>query len=280
MDDRVPPRPDIRLTSVLSSLVGLGVITVAAGFGHQLKEVSAVLLFWVPTSAYSMFNGWWPTDWFAVTLSIPVWIGWFAVLVVIAGLLINLLGPVFGEGSVLTTWAHQPEAHQMSGTEAMYLRMIGQPALPGEMKRMRRKVRPLTPAEQEAMVAHVAKALRLAAPPGWREIQAEYRAVVGHEEFDVTVITAGGERSLDVAIDAVRPQLWRLREANYQPGYGTWFTAHVHIAVEGPPRLEHDGLDEPLWNRAPSRRRLSDDLRRFPIAAPQRPLWLTGELHG
>lgn len=275
-----PPRPDIRLTGVLSSLVGLVVITVAAGFGHQLKEATAVLLFWVPTSAYDTFYGWWPTDWFAVTLSIPVWIGWFALLVAVTGLLINLVGPVFGEGSVLTTWAQQPEAHQVSGTEAMYLRMIRQPALPREMKRMRRKVRPLSTAEHEALLAQVADVLRAATPAGWREIRAEYRAVVGHDEFDGTVITAGGERSLGVPIDAVRAQLWRLREAHYQPGYGTWFTARVHIAADGQPRLEHGGLDEPLWTRTPSRRRMSDDLRRFPIAASQRPLWLTGELYG
>lgn len=274
-----PARPDIRPAGILRSLGGMAVVVVAAGFGHQLKKAASVLLFWVPSHTYTLLHGWWSTNWFAVTASIPVWAVWLVVCVVILGFIPWLLSPFFGEGSVLPTWAQQPEPHET--TEAMWMWMTGAPASPGTMRRLRRKQLQLSGSEQKALINRAGDALRAVAPPGWHSIHAEYRAVLGHDELDCTVTTADGDvQPLDVPVEAVRPSLERLRASLYEPAQGTWFTATINLPADDWPTLYYERMPEPPWDRPPTRRQLSDDLRRFPILPALRPPWLTAALRG
>lgn len=133
---------------------------------------------------------------------------------------------------------------------------------------------PLTPEQQQQIVAQIGQGLASMAPPGWRQLRTEHRAVGRHIETDVLVTGPDG------VVHAIAPPpelvqlLGTLRAGMYQPGQGTWLGATLtYDAVQGT-SVDFVLDQEPAWRRTPPPIGFQDELRFFPRAEQYIPAWL------
>jgi hypothetical protein len=171
----------------------------------------------------------------------------------------------------------------------------------------RRRALAAQPARAEELRQQVIDELTAVAPDGWRMLRLEYRAIVGHEETEVTVDgdPRGSQDASDASDDeettgtvlplpgfAATGALRELREAGYEPGFGAPFVLSLTLQQQEPetspgsaritlvPTLrEGDRSTEPAWVHKPTRRQYRMELERFPIDRKVRPFWLRNRLH-
>ncbi len=132
----------------------------------------------------------------------------------------------------------------------------------------------LTPEQQQQIVAQIGNGLASMAPPGWRRLRTEHRAVGRHLETDV-LITGPDGVTQSVAPPPELVQLFgTLRAGMYQPGQGTWLGAALTFdAVQGT-SVDFTLDQEPSWRRTPPPIGFQDELRFFPRAEQNIPPWL------
>ncbi|WP_199433274.1 ferredoxin [Qaidamihabitans albus] len=132
---------------------------------------------------------------------------------------------------------------------------------------------PLTAEQQQQLVQQIGYAFATAAPRGWRQLRAEYRAVGRHIEVDAVITGPDGvPRPARPPEPAVR-LLGTLRSGMYRPGRGTWLGAVLVFDPAEGPRAEF-GIDaEPRWRRVPPPVGFQDELRFFPRADEYIPDW-------
>lgn len=133
---------------------------------------------------------------------------------------------------------------------------------------------PLTPEQQQRIVAGIGQAVAALVPPGWRQLRVEHRAMGRHLETDVSVAGPDGvSRPLPPSPEVVR-LLGTLRTGMYLPGQGTWLAAVLLFdAVQGA-SVDFTLDREPRWRRVPPPIGFADELRFFPRAEQHIPAWL------
>ncbi|MFL6144033.1 MAG: hypothetical protein ACJ72N_19490 [Labedaea sp.] len=129
-------------------------------------------------------------------------------------------------------------------------------------------------AEQDGLTRQVGRALLAVAPPGWTEIRAEYRSVGRHIEVDVTVTGPDGVGHPMRPPMEVVDGLGRMRHGMYRPGRGTWLSAVYLLEPPSSFSVEFEPDVEPRWRRLPPPIGFQDELRFYPRADQNIPLWL------
>jgi hypothetical protein len=261
-----PAKAPFGVRTVVRGVLVLAATVAAAAFAHQLEVAAAAVVCWVPARAYDMFYGWWSTPFFAVPLSIPVWVLWAVVLTVTAVSLINLSKRIFGGDNEVAKWAEGMEVIKVEvngerpGCLLSWYAWTGEPVSPWRAAMLRRFARPLPYGEEYAHHDRIVRVLRAAAPEErWQELRVAYRATGAHEELTGHLDTRPWPAPGDLLIDDLR----RLREAGYEPGYGTWTQLTIVVKQNGYGFSPSHG---PItWSRRPTRRELAAEQRRFPV---------------
>ncbi|MFL6127037.1 hypothetical protein [Actinophytocola sp.] len=261
-----PPASRLGPGVVVRGVLLFATTVAAAAFGHQLEAAASVVLCWVPLHAYDLFHGWWSTPFFAVPLSIPVWLVWVAVLTVAAVSLINVSKRLLGDDNEVAKWAEGLEIikvevnGQRPGCLLSWYGWTGEPVSPWRAARLARFAHPFAYDEQWQLHRRITDALRAAAPDeDWHEFRVAYRATGDHEELTGQL----DGRPWPVPEAAVRDDLRRLRAGGYQPGYGTWTELVIEVRPNG---YSVGPASGPVtWSRHPTDRDLSTDQRRFPV---------------
>jgi hypothetical protein len=128
--------------------------------------------------------------------------------------------------------------------------------------------------DQQQLIRRIGRALLGAAPPGWKQIRAEYRSAGRHIEADVLVTGEDGQpHPIRPPMDVVE-LLGELRTAMYQPGRGTWMSGVYLLDHPSKYSAEFEPDTEPRWRRVPPPIGFQDELRRFPREDSHIPEWL------
>jgi hypothetical protein len=128
--------------------------------------------------------------------------------------------------------------------------------------------------DPQQLIRRIGRALLGAAPPGWRQIRAEYRAAGRHIEADVLVTAQEGEpHPIRPPMDVVE-LLGELRAVMYRPGRGTWMSGLYVLDHPSKYNAEFEPDTEPRWRRPPPPIGFQDELRRFPREDVHIPEWL------
>ncbi|WET78555.1 ferredoxin [Amycolatopsis sp. QT-25] len=133
---------------------------------------------------------------------------------------------------------------------------------------------PFGPEQQQQIVAQIGNGLASMAPPGWRRLRTEHRAVGRHLETDVLITGPDGTTQPIAPPPELVQLLGTLRAGMYQPGQGTWLGMTLTFdAVQGT-SVDFTLDQEPAWRRTPPPIGFQDELRFFPRADQYLPPWL------
>ncbi len=111
----------------------------------------------------------------------------------------------------------------------------------------------------------------------WSRIRMHVRAVSGYQESETWVTTPDGDTMKVFRPLGLGVPLHRLRDAMYQPGAGTWFSADLVVDPSGSVETSFDFDHEPEWDRLlPEQYR--NDLERYPRDDDHIPEWLRNRL--
>jgi hypothetical protein len=78
-----------------------------AAYAHWIEHGAALAYTWAPKKCYHLLHGFIATDWFAIPLSIPVWIIWTLIVLVLASCVNVIIGAIFGSDSSIARWAYE-----------------------------------------------------------------------------------------------------------------------------------------------------------------------------
>ncbi|KFZ79698.1 hypothetical protein ED92_20170 [Amycolatopsis sp. MJM2582] len=133
---------------------------------------------------------------------------------------------------------------------------------------------PLGPEQQQQIVAQIGNGLASMAPPGWRRLRTEHRAVGRHLETDVLITGPDGTTQPIAAPPELVQLLGTLRAGMYQPGQGTWLAATLTFDAAQGTSVDFMLDQEPVWRRPPPPIGFQDELRFFPRTEQYIPPWL------
>ncbi len=124
------------------------------------------------------------------------------------------------------------------------------------------------------LVSAIAWDMAASAPPGWRRLWLEYRAVGRYVEADFLVTDAEGATVPMSPPPRGVELLGRLRAGMYESGRGTWSGAVITVDPGRTPRVDHLYDRQPRWRRQPPPGAFADELRLFPRSVERIPAWL------
>ncbi|MGW4244224.1 hypothetical protein [Nocardia sp. NPDC004722] len=130
-------------------------------------------------------------------------------------------------------------------------------------------------ADQSELADEMTALLVESLPPGYEMFNLHYRAVGDHVDMDSSLVDLFMED-----IDWTPPTdlldlVGKLRAGMYQPGYGTWFTAHLRFDYISRLDIQFDWTNEPEWRENfPTQSAYTDDLVRYPRRPESAPPWL------
>lgn len=132
--------------------------------------------------------------------------------------------------------------------------------------------------EWSVLLQTIAHALVAAVPQGWNRIQFEFRGTVQISGARLESITADSAMERHSVPKVAMREFDRLREAMYEPGRGTWFTARLVIDQSGGYEIDFDYDFEPDFNPRLTAGAYALDLRHFPRDDAHTPIWLQDKL--
>ncbi|MGI5203122.1 hypothetical protein ACQEU6_16295 [Spirillospora sp. CA-108201] len=122
------------------------------------------------------------------------------------------------------------------------------------------------------------RALRSAAPAGWRRLDFEFRATVGIDSASFEVEGPDGECRTALPPGQAVGKMDELRRAMYRSDKGAWFTARLQVERSGHFSAEFDYDGEPDFSPPLAPSAYVQDLDRYPRAAEHTPDWLRDKL--
>jgi hypothetical protein len=137
--------------------------------------------------------------------------------------------------------------------------------------------KPLNPTEQDALVKQIGLTLMRAAPEGWRQVSAEYRATGRYFELAAEVHTADGSVHGWAPPQDVATLFARLRAGMHREGRGSWSNARYQLDHPSSYNLDFDRA-EPQWQTPPPQQAYFDEMRFFPRSEENVPDWLRRRL--
>nr|WP_199441853.1 TNT domain-containing protein [Umezawaea beigongshangensis] len=137
--------------------------------------------------------------------------------------------------------------------------------------------KPLNPTEQDALVKQIGLTLMRAAPEGWRQVSAEYRATGRYFELAAEVHAADGSVHGWAPPQDVATLFARLRAGMHREGRGSWSNARYQLDHPSSYNLDFDRA-EPQWQTPPPQQAYFDEMRFFPRSEENVPDWLRRRL--
>lgn len=349
-------RPDwgfsLSVLGALRFLLDRVVLVVLAGYASTLPDLVETAVAWVPDHVHGFFSSLVPA-WLAWPMTVAACAVWFFAVLVVESLLQLLIASALGPENSLGAWLgdHVPVTYRRTDADVTFdfdfrlirifyynsvqgwaylvrvlLEVRGNsnfgPLCVGPTRRQRRRLQryeePLTDEEKEHFRDQVAAAAVTAAPPEWRLLTLEYRAVVGHEEIQLRVDPpdpvawgwdlpaeeeageeeedgSAGESASDILLEPSEfPELAalrRLREASYSVDRGVAYGVTMTMEKTDPSgttrhgdvpwRISYWATERdrmPAWRQPPTARQYRRDLRRFPTVRGRRPFWLRNQV--
>ncbi|HWO58738.1 MAG TPA: hypothetical protein VNO31_01685, partial [Umezawaea sp.] len=133
--------------------------------------------------------------------------------------------------------------------------------------------KPLNPTEQDALVKQIGLTLMRAAPEGWQNVVADYRATGRYFELSAEVRAADGSSQGWAPPQEVAALFSRLRAGMHLEGRGSWSNARYQLDQPASYNLDFDRT-EPKWQTPPPPQAYVDEMRFFPRAEENVPDWL------
>ncbi|MDA0564899.1 hypothetical protein LG943_11275 [Streptomonospora sp. S1-112] len=136
----------------------------------------------------------------------------------------------------------------------------------------------LTPAQQEAILREVGRALAKAAPRNWNKVTLRCDALL---DFCSTKTTAvlDDEQSTSVSTPpAAIAKMTELRDGMYSPGKGTWFKAVYILTRPGRFTVHYSHDEEPSFSIPAHDYDFLVDSRAYPRDSDSTPDWLRRRL--
>ncbi|MCS7483896.1 glycohydrolase toxin TNT-related protein [Umezawaea endophytica] len=133
--------------------------------------------------------------------------------------------------------------------------------------------KPLNPTEQDALVKQIGLTLMRAAPEGWQNVVADYRATGRYFELSAEVRSADGSAQAWAPPQEVAGLFSRLRAGMHREGRGSWSNARYQLDQPASYNLDFDRT-EPKWQTPPPPQAYVDEMRFFPRAEENVPEWL------
>lgn len=90
---------------VLLIIVELVASIFLAAYAHWIEHGTELAYTFVPKKCYHLLHGLIATDWFAIPASIPIWIIWTLIVLVLATGVNKAVGAIFGSDSDLAQWS-------------------------------------------------------------------------------------------------------------------------------------------------------------------------------
>jgi hypothetical protein len=137
--------------------------------------------------------------------------------------------------------------------------------------------KPLNPTEQDALVKQIGLTLMRAAPEGWRQVTAEYRATGRYFELAAEVLSVDGSVHGWAPPQDVAMLFARLRAGMHREGRGSWSNARYQLDHPSSYNLDFDRA-EPQWQTPPPPQAYFDEMRFFPRTEDNVPDWLRRRL--
>ncbi|SHG51248.1 TNT domain-containing protein [Streptoalloteichus hindustanus] len=135
--------------------------------------------------------------------------------------------------------------------------------------------RPLNPVDQDHLLQQTTVQLVHTLPPGWEEVEIDYRAAGRYVEMPVTVHFVTGATQSWNPPPEVAQRFAELRAGMYRPGRGTWFSARFQLNHPDRYSIQYNRTDEPGWHgQTPPPAAFVDELRFFPRDEENTPDWL------
>ncbi|VVJ15514.1 Uncharacterised protein [Amycolatopsis camponoti] len=128
-------------------------------------------------------------------------------------------------------------------------------------------------ASPDELIPQIFDAVERVLPPKWRHATFRVWATVVAYQTELTVVMTDGS-SPEVAPPAVTNLLAALREAMYQPGRGTWFSAAFLLRAGEEPEATFNYDQDPRWFPELPPVAFARDLAAFPRADEWIPEWL------
>jgi hypothetical protein len=91
---------------VLLIIVQLAGSIFVAAYAHWIEHGSVLAYTFVPKKCYHLLHGVIATDWFAIPASIPIWIIWTLIVLVLATGVNKVVDAIFGSDSEIAEWSH------------------------------------------------------------------------------------------------------------------------------------------------------------------------------
>ncbi|WP_020664899.1 hypothetical protein [Amycolatopsis benzoatilytica] len=137
---------------------------------------------------------------------------------------------------------------------------------------------PISPAEQDELLATIALALTETAPDGWQRILFDFMAIGRHANLSCGALLADGStQQISVPRELSTP-LAQLRRGMYVPNRGTWYTLSLVVDPPLTYRASFNEDDEPEFRTPPAQEHYVLDQERFPRDEDYLPLWFSARL--
>jgi hypothetical protein len=90
---------------VLLIIVQLAASIFLAAYAHWIEHGTELAYTFVPKKGYHLLHGLFATDWLAIPASIPIWIIWTLIVLVLATGVNKAVGAIFGSDSYIAQWS-------------------------------------------------------------------------------------------------------------------------------------------------------------------------------
>lgn len=131
---------------------------------------------------------------------------------------------------------------------------------------------PRSPSPEE-LVEEVLGLLRADLPEDWARLRLDFRDA-GISQAVLSGARQNGQPLLDPLPAGVSALLREVRAAMYEPGRGTWFSAHVELRRDAEPEVRFNFTDDPQWSPTIAPTAFVLDHERFPRDDEHVPDWL------
>lgn len=132
--------------------------------------------------------------------------------------------------------------------------------------------------EHTELMQRISTSLTESAPRDWKEIRVTFRGSSTICQVAVSGTTNENSQLLSAPPREIVDLMRELREAMYQPGRGTWFSAQVRITRNTGPEFTFNFDEDPIWSPPVAPTLFKLDQERYPRDAPHIPDWLRARL--
>lgn len=133
-------------------------------------------------------------------------------------------------------------------------------------------------ANPDQIIARITESLRQAAPAEWSHIRSTVLMTSSIQQFDLSVRLHAGNFALIETPASAKRDFAALRDAMYEDGKGTWFSASLALDPQNGHEITFNYEDAPSWQPPIPPMAFVQDLADFPRDDASVPPWLRAKI--